>query len=256
LGLARDDPEEVLYGEALALAVPQIDHYDLTAFWWRPAQVWALIHTGRLGQAEVILAALEARAGRRGESAALAQAAWLRGSLAMACGDLDQADQVLGNARCAHYHEPLPFHRGLLDLQHGRCLSRLQRYGAAVDAVRAAQNVFSALEARPFLRAGEAELASAGLRPRAGGDSGLPGLTSQELRVARLVASGLSNREAAAQLYLSPKTVEYHLAHAFTKLGVRSRHQLITRIRDREDRGNPRLLRRLFARSVLARPSY
>ena len=239
LGLARDDPEEVLHGAALALAVPQVDRYDPAAFWWRPAQVWALIRTGDLGQAEAILAEIEDRADRRGDSAALAQAAWLRGSLAMACGDLDQADEVLGNARCACHGEPLAFHRGLLDLQHGRCLSRLQRYGAAVDALRAAHEVFSVLGARPFLRASEAELASAGLRPRSGGDSGLPGLTAQELRVAQLVASGLSNREAAAQLYLSPKTVEYHLAHAFTKLGVRSRHQLTTRIRDRENPGNP-----------------
>jgi len=55
--------------------------------------------------------------------------------------------------------------------------------------------------------------------------------------VAGLVAAGLSNREAAAHLYLSPETVEYHLAHAFTKLGVWSGHQLTTRIRDRETRG-------------------
>jgi hypothetical protein len=48
----------------------------------------------------------------------------------------------------------------------------------------------------------------------------------------------MSNREAAAQLYLSPKTVEYHLAHAFTKLGVRSRHQLTARVLDRETRGS------------------
>jgi DNA-binding CsgD family transcriptional regulator/tetratricopeptide (TPR) repeat protein len=239
LGLARDDPEEVLYGAALALAVPQVDRYDQAAFWWRLAQVWALIRTDNLGQAEAILAAIEARADRRGDSAALTQAAWLRGSLAMACGDLDQADEVLGNARCAYHDEPLAFHRGLLDLQHGRCLSRLQRYGAAVDAVRAAHKVFSVLGARPFQWASEAELASAGLRPRPGGDASLPGLTAQELRVARLVASGLSNREAAAKLYLSPKTVEYHLAHAFTKLGVRSRHQLTTRIRDRENPGDP-----------------
>jgi DNA-binding NarL/FixJ family response regulator len=105
--------------------------------------------------------------------------------------------------------------------------------------VQAAHHAFSALGAYPFIRASEAELASAGLRPRSGGDADLPGLTSQELRVARLVASGLSNREAAAQLYLSPKTVEYHLAHAFAKLGVRSRHQLTTRIRDRENPGKP-----------------
>ena len=68
LGLARDDPEEVLHGADLALAVPQIDHYDPAAFWWRPAQVWALIRTGHLGQAEAILAATEARAGHRGDA--------------------------------------------------------------------------------------------------------------------------------------------------------------------------------------------
>ena len=239
LGLARDDPDEVRHGAALALGVPQIDHYDPAAFWWCPAQAWALIRTGRLRQAEVILAVIEARAGRRADSVALLQAAWLRGSLAMACGDLDQADEVLRTARFASRGQPLPFHRGLLDLEHGRCLSRLQRHGDAVDAVRAAHEAFSILGAQPFMRASEAELLDSGLRPRPGGDSGLPGLTSQELRVARLVASGLSNREAAAQLYLSPKTVEYHLAHAFTKLGVRSRHQLTTRIRDRESPGNP-----------------
>ena len=168
LGLARDDPEEALRGAALALAVPQVDHYDPAAFWWRPAQVWALIRTGDLGQAEAILAAVESRAARRGERAALAQAAWLRGSLAMACGDLDQADQVLRTACRACGGQPLPFHRGLLDLEHGRCLGLLQRPAAAVDAIRAARDVFSELGARPFLRASEAELAAAGPAAPAG----------------------------------------------------------------------------------------
>jgi DNA-binding CsgD family transcriptional regulator len=240
LGLARDDPEEVLHGAALALAVPQFDHYDPVAFWWRPAQVWALIRTGHLGQAEVMLAAIEVRTARRDDGAARARTAWLRACLAMARGDLDQADAVLRTARRAPWSPALPFHRGLLDLQHGRCLSRLQQPEPAVEAMRAARDVFSSLQARPFLRASEAELTGAGLRPRSGPDSGLPRLTTQEWRVARLVASGLSNRETAAELYLSPKTVEYHLAHAFTKLGVRSRHQLTRRIGDREhprDRG-------------------
>ena len=52
--------------------------------------------------------------------------------------------------------------------------------------------------------------------------------------MARLVASGLSNREAAARLYLSPKTVEYHLASVFTRLGVSHRHQLAARVRGHE----------------------
>ena len=239
LGLARDDPDEVLRGTNLALAVPQIDHYDPMAFWWRPAQVWALIRIGDLGQADAILAAAEARTWRRADGAASARAAWLRGSLAMAGGDLDQADEILRTARGASGGRLLPFYRGLLDLQHGRCLARLQRSGAAVDALRSARRVFSALGADPFIWVSETELARPGLRPRPGADADLPGLTCQELRVARLVASGLSNRETAAQLYLSPKTVEYHLAHAFAKLGVRSRHQLTTRIRDRENLGKP-----------------
>jgi DNA-binding CsgD family transcriptional regulator/tetratricopeptide (TPR) repeat protein len=234
LGLARDDPDEALRGAALALAVPQIERYDPAAFWWRPAQVWALIRTGHLGEAEAILAALEARAARRGERAAVTQAGWLRGSLAMARGDLAQADEMLHAARQAGCGQLVPFYRGLLDLQHSRCLRLLHRHGAAVDAGRAARDVFSVLGAVPFVRAAEAELARAGLQRQPGGHSALPGLTGQELRVAQLVASGLSNREVAAELYLSPKTVEYHLAHAFTKLGVRSRHQLTTRIRDRE----------------------
>jgi DNA-binding NarL/FixJ family response regulator len=88
---------------------------------------------------------------------------------------------------------PFPFHRGLLNLQHGRCLSRLQRRKAAIAAVRAADDVFSALAARPFTQATRAELTALGVRRRDGGDPDLPGLTAQELRVARLVASGLSN---------------------------------------------------------------
>ena len=239
LGIARDDPDEALRGAALALAVPQIDHYDVpTALWWRPAQVWALIRTGDLEQAETILAAFGSRAAGRGERSALAQAGWLRGALAMARGDLEQADRELSAARLAVRGWPGPFHRGLLDLEHGRCLCRLQRHRAAIDALRAAHDIFGVLGAHPFLRASESGLASAGLRSRPGRDPELPGLTAQELRVARLVASGMSNREAAAQLYLSPKTVEYHLAHAFTKLGVRSRHQLTTRVLDRETRGS------------------
>jgi DNA-binding CsgD family transcriptional regulator len=57
-------------------------------------------------------------------------------------------------------------------------------------------------------------------------DRGWPSLTSAELRVVRVVADGSTNREAAAQLYLSPDTVNTHLRHAFAKLGIRSRVEL------------------------------
>jgi DNA-binding CsgD family transcriptional regulator len=181
---------------------------------------------------------LESRIGRSVHTA-LSHTAWLRGSLAMARGDLGQADQVLQAGRRASNNQPMPFHRGLLELEHGRCLSRLQQRKAAIRMLRAAHEIFSLLGARPFQQASEAELTAVGLRPRTGGVPGIPGLTAQELRVARLVAAGLSNREAAAQLYLSPKTVEYHLTHAFTKLGVRSRHQLTEHILGRESSRAP-----------------
>lgn len=235
LGFARDDPQEALGGAALALAVPQVDQYDNpAALWWRPTQIWGLIRIGEFTEAEEVLADFESRATARSEPGALIHAACLRGTLAMFRGDLGRADQVLRAGRRAARGVPLPFHRAVMDLQHGRCLVRLQRRKDAIDAVRAARDTFSGLRAEPFIRACESELNALGLRSWPGDDPDLPGLTAQELRVARLVASGMSNREAAAQLYLSPKTVEYHLAHAFTKLGVRSRHQLTTLVRDRQ----------------------
>jgi DNA-binding CsgD family transcriptional regulator len=239
LGFARDEPDDALRGAAMALAVAEIDCYDdPAAFWWRPLQIWALIRTGRLSDAERVLLAYESRATERGQSLALINAAWLRGLLAMAHEEFERAEQALWRGCQACAGEALPFHRGLLKLQHGRCLSRLRQRKAAIVAVRAANDIFSGLAAHPFVQVTGAELAALGVRPRGGGDPDLPGLTTQELRVARLVASGLSNREAAEQLYLSPKTVEYHLASAFAKLGVSHRHQLAARIRPRQAPGS------------------
>ncbi len=235
LGFARNDPAEALRGATMAMAVPEIDYYDDPgAFWWRPLQIWALVRNGRLDEAATTLAAFERRATDRGESLALINAAWLHGLLAMAHGGFEQADHLLKDGCNAADAGPFPFQRGVLHLEHGRCLARLQKRKAAISALRAADHTFTRLAARPFADATASELTALGVRPRAGGDPDLPGLTRQELRVARLVVSGFSNREAAAQLYLSPKTVEYHLASVFTKLGISSRHQLAARIAGRE----------------------
>ena len=235
LGFARDDPRETLRGASNALTVPDIDHYDdPSAFWWRPLQIWALVRIGQHAQAEGTLAAFESRAADRGELLAQVNAAWLRGLLAMARGELELAEQQLREGCRASGRGPFPFHRGLLHLEHGRCLARLQRRKPAITAVRAASDIFIALGARPFTEAARVELAALGVRSRGSDDPELPGLSAQELRVARLVASGLSNKEAAARLYVSPKTIEYHLARVYTKLGVSDRHQLAARIGGRE----------------------
>jgi DNA-binding CsgD family transcriptional regulator len=232
LGFARDEPEEALRGAALALAVPEIEMYDCpAALWWRPAQIWGLIRIGEIDEAEAVLEVFAAKTTMRGDQGSALMASWLRGTLAMSRGDLEQADETFQIGRRMARGVMLPFHRAIIDLQHGRCLARLHRRASAVEAVRAAHDAFAGLRAVPFAQAADSELVSLGLRPRHGDDPGLPGLTSQELRVARLAARGMSNREIAAELYLSPKTVEYHLANAFAKLGVRSRHRLAAMLR-------------------------
>jgi DNA-binding CsgD family transcriptional regulator len=227
LAFARGDPRQALDGAAMALTGAAGDDIDCpTALWWRPVRIWALTQTGELGLATADLESFAVGAAETGEPCATVFTAYLTGVLRIKRGDLDLADEVLRAGRLAASDAPLPFHRALLDLEHGRCLARLQRRGAAIDAVRTARAVFSDLGARPFVQASDTELNALGLRHRHGADPRLPYLTRQEARVARLVASGMSNREAAAALYLSPKTVEYHLANVFAKLGVRSRFQL------------------------------
>jgi DNA-binding NarL/FixJ family response regulator len=75
-------------------------------------------------------------------------------------------------------------------------------------------------------RAGRAELSATGAVTPQPSRARLPLLTPQELQVTRLAAQGLSNRDIAAQLFVSPRTVGYHLYKAFPKLGVTSRNEL------------------------------
>jgi DNA-binding CsgD family transcriptional regulator len=119
----------------------------------------------------------------------------------------------------------------LFQVEFARCLARRHKRPAALARLRAGHEILTALQARPLMQTAAAELAALGMRARPDADQQLPGLTPQELQVARLVAGGMSNREAAAVLYLSPKTIEYHLAHIFAKLGIRTRYQLAARLR-------------------------
>ena len=86
------------------------------------------------------------------------------------------------------------------------------------------------LGARPYLQACDRELATVGAPAGTKNVPALPGLTRAEQAVARLVAAGRSNRQTAAELYISVKTVEFHLGHIFDKFGIRSRQDLITLI--------------------------
>jgi DNA-binding CsgD family transcriptional regulator len=96
----------------------------------------------------------------------------------------------------------------------------------AREQLRAAADIFDDLDARPWSDRARAELAATGetRRPRDG--SGLADLTPQELQIGLLLASGKTTRETAAALFLSPKTVEYHLRHIYQRLDIHSRDEL------------------------------
>jgi DNA-binding CsgD family transcriptional regulator len=146
--------------------------------------------------------------------------------------DAARALEVLDQAAPMAARLPVPLARALCDIERGRCLARLHKRPAALTRLRSAHEELTALRAWPLADAARAELAALGLRDRpdpAGRLPGITGLTAQEIQVARLVATGLSNRATAARLYLSPKTIEYHLARTFAKLGVKNRYQLAGR---------------------------
>ncbi|MFI1848900.1 ATP-binding protein [Streptomyces sp. NPDC020480] len=108
----------------------------------------------------------------------------------------------------------------------GERLRRARRVGEARGHLRQAMEVFQRLAAEPWERRARGELRAAGESADRPAPDALAALTPQELRIARLVAQGAANREVAAQLFLSPRTVEYHLYKVYPKLGISSRAEL------------------------------
>ncbi|WP_200216063.1 helix-turn-helix transcriptional regulator [Micromonospora coerulea] len=117
-----------------------------------------------------------------------------------------------------------PFERSRLQLAYGTRLRRRQP-AAARSMLRSAADTFDALGARPWADRAQRELRASGETRRRPAD-GIDQLTPQELQVARLVAQGLSNRDIAGRLFVSPRTVSTHLYRIYPKLGVASRASL------------------------------
>ena len=136
-----------------------------------------------------------------------------------------------------HFDEALRLHGGQGSVYEtartrlllGELLRRERRRSDARVHLRAALQGFQHVDAQPWARRAAGELRAAGETSQGRDADRDPRLTPQELQIARLVGGGGSNKEIAAQLFLSPRTVEYHLSKVFTKLGIASRSDLIRR---------------------------
>ena len=141
-----------------------------------------------------------------------------------------EAESLYAAALDAHQREDRPFERARTQSLYGEWLRRARRKTEARTQLRAALEIFDRLGAEPWNARAARELHATGVATPQGrgrhGSGALGQLTPQELQIVRLAAQGLSNRDIAAQLFLSPRTVGYHLYKAYPKLGVAARSEL------------------------------
>jgi DNA-binding CsgD family transcriptional regulator len=183
----------------------------------------AQIELGRLDEARSTLAELADR-GREGSGLDLVLG-WLSGRLLERDGDPDAArERYQATLARPVPEDDVPLHRARLEQALGRLLMAQRNRRAAIEWLRRAHDRYSTLGARPFLERCGADLVACGLHPPRRGAEALR-LTGRERDVAHLVARGLTNDEAARELFVSAKTIEYHLGNIYAKLGC-SRHEL------------------------------
>jgi DNA-binding CsgD family transcriptional regulator len=221
LGLGR--PAEAFERlHALAGAAPGAGHPRL-AHLYVADLVEAAVLAGRADAAETALSASERWIEHSGAPPMLALLARCHGQL------------TAGEAAARHFAEALrlhaghdrPFERARTELLYGEALRRARRRLEARAHLRAALETFERLGAVPWEERARRELRASGETARKRDPSTADELTPQELQIARFVGEGATNRQIAAQLFLSPRTIDYHLRKIFRKLEISSRAELI-----------------------------
>jgi DNA-binding CsgD family transcriptional regulator len=223
----RGDADGVVTSAEWLLVQARPYHQEPGVHTWPTAYVGALLTLGRFAEADAAINRWEVQAQARGRRSRLAALARLRGELAARRRDTHAAREAFAVARETGEGVSDALERSLLLSSRGAFLRRRGERRAAAADLLAAEHLLLEVGAQPFLSGVQAELKACGLpaAPFAGG-APVPLLTPQELAVARLVVAGHNNQEIAARLFLSPKTVAYHLGHVYAKLGVSSRSRL------------------------------
>jgi DNA-binding NarL/FixJ family response regulator len=201
-------------------AVPEGVHH------WRATWAEALVAVGRVDDAAAAAGALAAEADRAGDVSLACEAARAAGVVAAATARRDEATERYAAGLELDPDGSRPLARLRLELAAGSHLRRSGHRRAAAALLAAAASRGEALGAEPWLARCEQEARACGLAPRSRATAFDSPLTAQERLVARLAAAGRTNREVAAELVISTKTVEHHLGRVYAKLGLRSRTEL------------------------------
>ena len=211
------------YQDAYA-AAEQPAAYDDVAI-----SAWALVELIEAGARSGAAEATAAAVGRLSDRAHASGTDWALGVLARSRALLSE-----GDAADALYREALErlartrirVELARAHLLYGEWLRREQRRIDAREQLRAAHEQFAAMGADGFAERARVELLATGETVRKRSEEARDDLTAQEAQIARLARDGRTNPEIGAQLYISPRTVEWHLRNVFTKLGIRSRREL------------------------------
>lgn len=227
LGLGREEPALAQFAEQQdVLRERGIRDVDLSP---APELVELYLRLGR-GKAAETAESYERDAKVKAQPWALARAARCRGLLAAE----GRFERHFIAALALHDQTPDAFETARTHLAYGSRLRRGRLRVAAREQLRAAIEIFDRLGADPWSETARAELAATGETARRRDPSTLSELTPHELQIALRIAGGLTTREAAAALFLSPKTIEYHLRNTYRKLEIKSRSELVaamTRLR-------------------------
>jgi DNA-binding CsgD family transcriptional regulator/tetratricopeptide (TPR) repeat protein len=204
------------------------DDHPFTGTHVLPDLVEAATRGGEAGTADAALGRLAERAAAAATPLALGLLARSRALLASDDNAELLYEQAIGHLKqCRAVPQLARAH-----LVYGEWLRRQRRRRDARDQLRTAHAMFTAMGAEAFGERARIELLATGERARQRVTGTEDELTPQEARIARLVSHGDSNRDIAAQLFLSPSTVDYHLRKVYLKLGVASRTQLARAIAD------------------------
>jgi DNA-binding CsgD family transcriptional regulator len=197
---------------------------DPSGRWWRAEYAEALIRTGRIADARRLLEDWSTVALRLDRLRDLAAVARVRGLIASAEGDLVAASRLLDDAAAGHDAAADRFGWARARLAAGIVHLRLRRKRLARIALESAATVFADLGASSWATEARAEVA------RIGGRERIEGMSPSERRVVELVVEGRTNRDIAAALFVTERTVASHLTQVYAKLGVRSRTELAHRL--------------------------